>query len=149
MIIITKAAFDRRGGAEETALVLHAAWLDGRQFTYTIDRRGLFVAGFGGDSPYRLHLAIHHFAFVVHDDVWTLLVRERFGMLRRTWTSMRYLMRFRKRQLLPLDDDEIGTAFGVAPYEELVAFLRDVGYRVDVLRWSDLLRIPEPAITVV
>jgi|GEM_PF-5614973 len=146
MIIITQATIERREPPMGGALRLQAAWLDGRQFAYEINRRGIFVTGFGPRSPRLRRMAVHHLEMVVHDDVWTLLVRLRFHVLRRAVSDVRFLFAWRTPPTLPLVDDEVGTAFGVAPHPEVAAFLRELGYRVNERRWSDAIVVaPAPA----
>jgi hypothetical protein len=121
-------------------LVLSAAWLDGSRFSYVIDGHGVEVDGLDAVHARRSALAIHSFTLLVHDDVWSLFMRQRFGTLRRTLGGIRRY--FQPRGTKPFDDDEIGTAFGLLPQPPVAEYLRSVGYRVDELNWTDVLREP-------
>jgi hypothetical protein len=144
MIVITKAAFEHREAADSASLVLSAAWLDGSRFDYVIDRQGIQVQGLEPLHPRRSFYAIHSFTILVHQDVWSLFIRQRFGTLRRTLGGIRRF--FRHGGTRPLDNDEIGTAFGLIPHREIADYLRSAGYRVDELNWTDVLREPRAAL---
>ncbi len=133
MIVITDAEFQ----ADEDRLVLRASWLDGSGFRYVISNHGIEVHDFDDTASTRSRQSIRSFILVVHQDVWTLLVRWRFEMLWKSWQGVRRFLT--RRPIRPLSTDEIGTAFGLMPAWQVAKKLRDWGYQVEEIQWSDML----------
>jgi hypothetical protein len=136
MIVISGVEYETRGA--DRALILSASWIDGLRFRYIISRRGIKVEGLEGKRPRRSALMIHSFSIAVHDDVWSLFLVQRFEPLLKTIHGIRHFLFHTDTP--PLQREDIGTSFGVGNAAEVADTLRSMGYRVNELRWVDMLR---------
>ena len=139
MIVISGVQYETRGAADRV-LVLSASWIDGLRFRYFISKSGIKIEGLKGKPRRRSALMIHSFSIAVHDDVWSLFLQQRFDPLLKTLDGIRHFLFHTDTQ--PLQREDIGTAFGVGSAREVAEALRSMGYRVNELRWVDMLRAP-------
>jgi len=142
MIVIMGVEYETHGA--DKLLVMPASWIDGLRFRYVISRRGVKVEGLKGKTPRRSALMIHSFSIAVHDDVWSLFLQQRFDPLLKTIHGIRHF--FFHTDTQPLQREDIGTAFGVGSAREVAECLRSMGYRVNEVRWVDILRTSASAL---